>query len=379
MRRGLKRPLDYDQHGGKESTLSEQLAPRSKDESDDTPKPNYTVYAYVPEVCDMVIRGEKFKGDLPNVKCSGCNATFAQKSIFDYDLLWEECSPKNYGDLQFHQYYGGLCLWCRAPYPGEGHFEETLANPLTKYLDVVLSTTSLQDIVWGYCKPQVLPEYTRLKNEHYAYMMDDDADDTMIELSVIFAKKDFGRSYMKVRGVEHVYWRPRSQRDSVPDVKLDYRYFRPKECKCVWTPCECICFVAQVDNIKEMLHIPHNHEYKIICTLWNTNDEIMHPKIDTNKCQSCFVYLRHWSAVNPEDEEAVNAVLGEDALSYKSGRAEGGCRTVYKEEEDEVVTVHTFECRRRNHPYSSYKCMMNEGRCGRCADCEVHDPLRGFI
>ena len=42
MRRGLKRPLDYDQHGGKESTLSEQLAPRSKDESDDTPKPNYT-------------------------------------------------------------------------------------------------------------------------------------------------------------------------------------------------------------------------------------------------------------------------------------------------------------------------------------------------
>ena len=393
MRRGLKRPL-VGQHGGQETTQvttrSEQLAPSLEHESDDTPTPNYTVYTYIPELCDRVLQEEKVKGPvhLPNVKCSGCNATFAQKSIFDYDLLWEEFSSKNYADLQFHQYNGGLCLWCRAPYQGEGHFEETLVNPLTKYLNAVLCTTSLHDIVWGYCKQQVLPEYTRLMNKHYAYMMDDDADDNMLQLRGMFAKEEYGRSYMKVRGVELVYWHPQTPCDSVPDVKLDYRFFRPKECKCTWTPCECICFVAQVENIKEILHVPYHHQYKILCTLWNTKGGILQPKIDRNKYQSCFVYLRYWSEVNPEDEEAVNEVLGEDAKLTDNVwgigsvpeewisriRSEGVCRTVFKEEQDEVVTVHTLECRRRNHPYSSYKCMMNESRCGRCADCEVHFP-----
>jgi hypothetical protein len=377
-RRGLKRSLDDVGNGGHLTTLPEQ--PCLKDESEDQPKPNYVVYTYVPELCDKVLRGEEFSGHPPNVKCSGCHATFRQKSILDYDILWEEFSHKRYADLQFHQYYGGLCLWCRAPYPGEGHFEETLANPLKPYLQVVLSTTSLQDIVWDYCNREVFPEYTRLDGRHFKIMISDAADENMKDFSSLFnlnvgEHNDHmchpGRTYMKVRGVENVYFRPRNS-DFVPDVKLDYRYWRPEECKCVWTPCECICFAAQVQNIKVKLKIPWNYHYNILCTLWNTNGLVAATKIDTNNYQTFFVYMRYWSAVNPEDEEAVNAVLEEDVWGMVSGlgRSEGVCRTVYKEDEDEVITVHTDECRRRNHPFPSYQCMMNDHRCGRCADCK---------
>jgi hypothetical protein len=211
-------------------------------------------------------------------------------------------------------------------------------------------------------------------------MISDAADENMKDFSSLFnlnvgEHNDHmchpGRTYMKVRGVENVYFRPRNS-DFVPDVKLDYRYWRPEECKCVWTPCECICFAAQVQNIKVKLKIPWNYHYNILCTLWNTNGLVAATKIDTNNYQTFFVYMRYWSAVNPEDEEAVNAVLEEDVWGMVSGlgRSEGVCRTVYKEDEDEVITVHTDECRRRNHPFPSYQCMMNDHRCGRCADCK---------
>jgi hypothetical protein len=239
----------------------------------------------------------------------------------------------------------------------------------------------LQDIVWDYCKREVFPEYTRLERRHFDVMISDAADENMKDFSSLFNRNvgehyDLichpGRTYMKVRGVEHVYWRPGKSGDRAPDVKLDYRYWRPKECKCVWTPCECICFAAQVQNIKEKLMIPYSYQYKILCTLWNTNGLLLQSKIGTNNYQSFFVYMRTWSAVNPEDEEAVNEELEEDVWGMVSGlgRSEGVCRTVYKEDEDEVITVHTLECRRRNHPFPSYQCMFNDNRCGRCADCK---------
>ena len=328
--------------------------------SEDQPKPNYTVYTYVPSLCDKVLRGENQEVPLPNVQCSGCRATFAQKSITDYAGP-DEVSREMYADLQFHQ-FGALCLPCRAPFPGEGHFEERNVrdkNPLTECLENCLGVVSLQNIVLEYYKH---PEYTLLENLHFEMLMKDELEDegrnyAKRELVTLYSK---GRRYMSIPGVEHVYYRGDVEHynlsgyESVPDIKLDYRYWRPKECKCTRTPCECICFPVQVFNIMRKLKIsnthPH-HDYKILVTRGNANYTV-------GKCvnyRSFFVYLRDWSAPNPSEYSGAMA------------RFEGVCQTKYYQKN--VVTVHTAECCRRSAQFLSFKCMLHESRCGQCEAC----------
>jgi hypothetical protein len=127
-RRGLKRFLDVaiDHH-------SVEIRPL-------WPHIQYAVFAYSPALCDQVLRDENYKEQLPNVHCNGCPSSFEQMSITEYTVSDE--SGSMYADLQFH-HHGGLCIWCRAPYPGEGHFEQRhvhdgiSANPLTEYLNAI--------------------------------------------------------------------------------------------------------------------------------------------------------------------------------------------------------------------------------------------------
>ena len=337
---------------------------------EDQPEPNYTVYTYIPSLCDNVLRGEKHQVQLPNVECSGCHAMFRQKSITDYDEPDELFFHESYADLQFHQ-FGALCLPCRAPFPGEGHFEEhrlrykNKANPLTEYLVNCLDVTSLQNIVFDYYKH---PEYTQLEGAHINMLMKGDEEDegrnnSRRDLVTLYTQ---GPRFMSIPGVEHVYYRELhvedygdSAYDSIPDIKLDYRYWRPKECECTRTPCECICFPAQVCNIKEKLNISDTHpanDYKILSTRNYANINI---NFDSTRM---FVYMRVWLAPNP-----VHNPTAPSPVQRLEGRWEGVCHTKY--EKNKVVTVHTAECSRRSAQYLSFKCMLNESRCGQCPDC----------
>jgi hypothetical protein len=340
------------------------------------PKANYDVYTYVPGLCDKALRGEEYKEELPNVTCTACKATYSQKSILEYNVR-DEFSCKVYADLQFHQ-YGGLCLPCRAPFPGEGHFEESSSSPLGIFLTDVLCVTKLHDIVWEYYNQQELPEYRPMKKEHLGILIEAvnmDEEHRNANLDLIGLYSEVGRSYMRIPGVEHVHLRAEKvdpfyigntgeflelEDNPLPDIKLDYRYWRPKECTCEKTPCECICFPAQVYNIKRILKIPDKYDYRVLGTLPYIDMAVRH-RYDKNNRLSFIVYLRDWSTRNPDNEDG-NVV---ETLGWQMGV----CRTVYKEEEDEVATVHTHECRRRNAPHATYRCMLEQDRCGRCEDC----------
>jgi hypothetical protein len=340
--RGLKRSLD-------------------QTEAPDEVQHNYTVFTYAPGHCDEIRLGEE-RTELSNAVCSGCQATFAQKSILEYQAD-DANTFETYADFQFHQ-YGQLCLLCRAPFPGEGHFEERLKNPLGVYMSEFIGPEELHAIVWDYYK-QELPAYPRLSGKHYD-MLDS------AELPVLFCE---GLSYMGIAGVEHVYWRTDRFDEStfhadndawcLPDIKLDYRYWRPRKCECVRTPCECICFPAQVRDIKEKLKIPNTHEYKILGKLTYTDDEFADDdEFGTKKYLSLFVYLRE-SAVQTDIDFEDGTF--EDAVDEVN--AGGVCQAKYFEEQNDVITLHTLECQRRNAKYSTYECMLNENLCGRCADC----------
>ena len=310
------------------------------------PKSNYAVYTYDPKLCDIYLSQleDPPNNELPDVKCTLCNATFIQLSITEYNCYDETILPGEYADLQFHQ-YGGLCLTCRAPYPGEGHFEQRHvhdgkaqnANPLSEYLNVVrLDVRGLQDIVWEYYKPQILPAYPELEGRHHDRMWDfdhngdEDFDFLHEDLVGLYTE---GLDYMSVPGVEHVYFRGKttSNFQEQINIKLDYRYWRPKECVCTQTPCECICLPAQVHNIREKLNIP--------------NDNNVHKTLGVLGDSSFFVSLR-------------------DVYKSLYDVLRGSCKPM----ED----VHTQACRRRNSGYESFQCITNGGRCGRCADCKAY-------
>ena len=331
---------------------------------DTAPEHNYTVYSYFPGQCEKVLLGETIQDEHPNVKCSACHRTFTQKSILDYSVH-DEFSAERYIDLQFYQ-FGQLCLSCRAPDPGEGHFEENHHVYLVKLLTPVLNVEALCTIVLEYYTPTEHPEYPQLKKEHY------DMVHNMVTTDMHgrgFAKSELlamygvvGRTYMSIPGVELVYTRAEKvnpftdmppDNDTLPDIKLDYRYWRPKQCKCTRIPCECICFPAQVRNIKKVLEIPNTYKYKYLGTLSYTY-------YDKDNKLSFFVYLRDWTALNPDSEENF-------AMDYS-----GVCRMTRKKVgylQTALVTEHTDECRRRNAQYRVYKCMMETGRCERCEDC----------
>jgi hypothetical protein len=350
---------------------------------DGEPDPNYTVYSYFPGQCDKVLLGGTLQNEHLNVKCRACPATFAQKSILEYGVH-DEWQPELYIDLQFHQ-FGQLCLSCRAPHPGEGYFEENHhaydekeEKYLVELLTPVLNVEALHTIVLEYYKPEEHPEYPQLKKEHYNMLYNMVATDLygpgFAKSALLEMYGVVGRTYMSIPGVELVYTRAEklnpftaaqrasivskstdmaTDNDTLPDIKLDYRYWRPKQCKCTKTPCECICFPAQVRNIKKILKIPNTYKYKFLRTISYTD-------FDKRNKLSFFVYLRDWTALNPDSEE-----------NYVSDTS-GVCRTTRKNFIT-IVTEHTKECSRRNAQYRTYKCMMEEGRCERCEDCLMLD------
>ena len=330
----------------------EQRGLKRELEEPDKPQTNYTVFAYVPALCDNLLRDQNYKHDLPNVQCRECLASFEQKSITDYNTR-DEFEYKIV-DLQFHQ-FGCLCLWCRAPFPGEGHFEKHDLHPLRKTLPEVLSGVSaLEIIVWEYYnRPNELPAYTPLDPKHYGLLQCDDLKDLY----------KFGLQYMTVPGVEHVYRRvAQIGTNGAPDIKLDYRFWRPEHCKCTKTPCECICYSAQIRNITQKLQYTNAGDYKVMGILLGTTGVMqLHDFVKENYQTFC-VYLRDWSAQNPDQDE-------DGCTQFPAGV----CRTVHMDSrygKPDVVTEHAPECQRRNAQYKLYKCMLNESLCGRCADCK---------
>ena len=88
------------------------------------PRPvNYTVFTYDCNLCDLCLEPERLEinHQLPNVTCSGCSAVFEHRSITSSEGYYTMHSILK-ADFQFHR-YGGLCSACRAPLPGQTHFE----------------------------------------------------------------------------------------------------------------------------------------------------------------------------------------------------------------------------------------------------------------
>ena len=241
-------------------------------------------------------------------------------------------------------------------------------NPLNEFFPAVFGVLALRDIVYEYYKPKRLPA------SFPAYAFEEE-DPFHTDLQALYKE---GLTHMTVPGVELVYWRngkneynPIIDIPPLVDIKLDYRYFRPKQCKCTKSPCECICFAAQVKNIAEVLKLTtQTQEYKVLGTLTYPTECLHTHDFNAKNHLSFFVYLRDldmdhhiaesWPPLYPIDKH--NKML--------AGPPEGMCRSEWIRDGVQV-TRHTPACERRNDMYKneSYQCMMIEGRCGRCADC----------
>ena len=220
-----------------------------------------------------------------------------------------------------------------------------------------------------------------------------------------------GRGYMSLAGVEHVSdaddfnqkMREPEYREIVPVIKLDYRYWRPKECTCTWTPCECVCIPAQLVNITRKLNVASEEgeegkegeegeegeeseeseesDFEGQGDLFVRNEEpavdrrrrrlirklSLYTTLDTLKSDekdTYFVYMCGKAGLLTNVDRSASD-LEENVLQIGLGRC-------YRS--DSFTTTHTEACCRRNAVAVStgltHHCAnLDLFRCGRCPDC----------
>ena len=346
----------------------------------------YIVFTYDRDLCDLCLKSESgyrfIDHQLPNVTCNGCNAVFEHRSTTSPFQLWMHSTLK--ADFQFHR-HGGLCSACRAPLPGQTHFEHERVGFVAYKDDPLRDCFPLPDYellraVWRFLIP--FPKFPKLERKHWlmgtkGYIHIHDS---------IRSVYNEGRDYMSVAGVEYVsaaddfnQMREPEYREIVPVIKLDYRYWRPKECTCTWTPCECVCIPAQVVNIRRKLNVASKEaavqegeegeegEEEPMDRRGRRRQAKLYTRLDILESDgedTHFVYLSGKTGLLTNDDRSATD-LEEHVLQIGLGRC-------YRS--DTFKTIHTEACCRRNAVAVStgltHHCAnLDLFRCGRCPDC----------
>ena len=174
--------------------------------------------------------------------CNGCDKAFSRQTVAWYKAN-EWINYAEYPDLQFYR-FGQLCLECRYPYDGEGHFVaegEQLQNvaDLSARMDKFLPE-AVHGIVFGYYEKRTVPDYPTLEDVQMWRKIDYPLQGVVSGLQ--HGKHD---ALMSFPGVERV---------CRGGVYLDMRWFVPVQCAgppaCTIFPCRCLSMTGQVENIR---------------------------------------------------------------------------------------------------------------------------------
>ena len=195
------------------------------------------------------------------LSCNGCDKAFSRQTVAWYKVR-RLIEYVEYPDLQFYR-FGQLCLECRNPYHGEGHFVveveqlkkvEDLSAQMDKSLPV-----AIQSIVFGYYEKRTVPDYPTLKDVQKFRKIDDPGrgvatglprlqhDDPVrgVATGLTRLQHDKHDALMSFPGVERVFR---------GGVYLDMRWFVPVQCMgppiCTAFPCSCLSSAEQVENIR---------------------------------------------------------------------------------------------------------------------------------
>ena len=191
-------------------------------------------------------------GKVADVHCSQCDTAFHVEKVDYYNNYCHNFRTDStfstasnwYPDLQFFRFCE-LCIKCREPFVDEGNFVESLDEKdlIEQGLGVGLPKC-ITPLIFEYYEKRKFPEYKQYAFEGHGSFFPTVPSYTNIMM--MFDNKDV----MSIPGVEHIF---RGANGSIA-VKLDMRWWRPRQCTCTRLPfCECICMAAQNRNISKKL------------------------------------------------------------------------------------------------------------------------------
>jgi hypothetical protein len=155
--------------------------------------------------------------------------------------------PEDAEDMQ-HERFGGLCLECRGPAEGEGHFmtRAKIENIESAYNGF---PTDVTKIIVAYVGQRTLPKWTLPGTSLTTTHMPDNIH------------------IMNILGVE-------DNNNMFGDgIVIDIRWFKSPYCTCVKNPCECVCARRQLMNICHVIGLDHTRIHHFTVALEHTRDE----------------------------------------------------------------------------------------------------------
>jgi hypothetical protein len=311
--------------------------------------------------------------------CSQCDSAFRVKKLSYYDeyrhgstfLMYEteSTSPTHssyvkkyenrYPDLQYVR-YGLVCINCRKPYVGEGNFEESSLDKegLSKQGANVGLPGIITNLIYNYYIKREFPEF-KLYPELTSPAIQ------IINNELLYIHKDV----MSMPGVEHVFCGDMA----TLAIRLDMRWWRPKQCKCTRLPfCECVCMAAQIGNIVNKI----NAKLPILRRMGG--HYVLASLADNNNMREYDFWAILQEPMYTGTYET-NIFKGQPSYHHDGDRYAGYCRTYTIENpKGGSFTNHTRDCGRRvffRRTRGSI-CSADKEPCGRCVDCNEKENER---
>ena len=190
------------------------------------------------------------------------------------DLVVVLCSAcaqpwhRDYNDFEFmedHQFerFGKLCLRCRLPDHGEGHFSRKMTASDLQSTDLCLTLMpDIVDIIAGYsAQPRKLQEWT--------------APALTTNAQIRVDPRDKPPSLMSILGVEDAFHE--AELGDTISVCFDTRWFKSPRCRCTEVVCVCTCLRRQLINICGIMGIEHeDYKYLVEAELFNPCEGGLH-------------------------------------------------------------------------------------------------------
>ena len=309
--------------------------------------------------------------------CSQCNSAFRVKDLRYYGKYkhnssfrqgqTESPSPTHssyvsryvnqYPDLQFLR-FGHLCINCRAPYVGEGNFEESSLDKqgLSAQGANAGLAEAITDLIYEYYTKREFPEYKLFRDLK-------NPSNQILSTFLLTVHKD----KMSIPGVEHIFI---GDKESLA-IKLDMRWWRPKQCKCTRLPfCECVCMAAQVRNIVNKI----NAKLPILRRMGGHYILASIP-LQQNLQEYDFLAVLQ----EPMFQTTLNRQPYEGIYLHKGDINAGYCKTYPHENKKKgSFTNHTSDCGRRVffRRTRGSPCSADKTTCGRCVDCREKENER---
>ena len=269
---------------------------------------------------------------------------------FHYAPKYENQDP----DLQYTR-FGNLCINCRAPYIGEGNFEESSLDKegLTAQGANVGLAGDITNLIYDYYTKRVFPEF-KLYPELTSPALQ------IINNELLYIHKDV----MSMPGVEHAF----CGEMATLAIRLDMRWWRPKQCKCTRLPfCECVCMAAQVRNIVNKMNakLPILRGHYVLASI----------PLQQNIQEYGFLAVLQ----EPMFQTTVIRHSYESSYLHKGDVNVGYCKTYAVENtKGGSFTNHTSDCGRRVffRRTRGSTCSADKTTCGRCVDCTEKENER---